>query len=534
MRKLIGALGLAATVLLAACGGGGGSAGDTQEQYSITLRADRTSLPVNLAGERPGLNGYSGIGAYSPYTTTLYVSAREGNDAIQGSGDTEVFGCNVAGGLDVGSLYYLDGKEEHEVEVMVNGTQVKIPGSYRSISLPSNSGGASFHLHAGNQAGVVRITCSITDPRDSRVYSASVDITVGGGSGTGRPSRVDWLATTPNFKGFMGSRDNTNNLPNTVALQALVWDDANQRIPNPPAANLQISINKALSSGYVDGQGMTADGTAGARLLAGSQSGSVIQVATSNGVANFSVRSGPNRGYIVLELVTDRFDNNVTNGIQDPITRLVVVPVAHAVGTEALASDVAASITADNGVPFAYLLQAHGGVPPYTWTLVGGKLPAGLTLNPSGLITGTPNAPADTTYPLTFALTDQHGTTGNHLTVSTTLQVKGDPATVAALNANCGGSGSVCQLPDATDGESYAYVFSAMSADPDKPITWSFSGLPSHGLSASGTTGTISGTAQMTPACPTTSQVVTFTVTATQGTMSTTRRRWGRPSSQAA
>ena len=46
MRKLIGILGLASATLLTACGGGGGSSGNTNERYSITLRADRTSLPL--------------------------------------------------------------------------------------------------------------------------------------------------------------------------------------------------------------------------------------------------------------------------------------------------------------------------------------------------------------------------------------------------------------------------------------------------------------------------------------------------------
>ena len=106
MRKLGLALGLSVAALVAACGGGGGSSGDTQERYSITLRADKTSLPVNV-----GHVGV-GIGANAPYTTTLYVNAKEGNDPIQGG--EEIFACNVAGGLSTGALYYLDGDDEHE------------------------------------------------------------------------------------------------------------------------------------------------------------------------------------------------------------------------------------------------------------------------------------------------------------------------------------------------------------------------------------------------------------------------------------
>ena len=93
---------LALTAVLAACGGGGGSSGETQEAYSITVRAEKSQLPLNVAGIKPG------IGVYSPYTTTVYVDARKGGFPIPGGED--IFGCNISGGLDTGALYYLDGK----------------------------------------------------------------------------------------------------------------------------------------------------------------------------------------------------------------------------------------------------------------------------------------------------------------------------------------------------------------------------------------------------------------------------------------
>src|SRR5690242_8818294 len=43
-------------------------------------------------------------------------------------------------------------------------------------------------------------------------------------------------------------------------------------------------------------------------------------------------------------------------------------------------------------------LSATGGKPPYTWSLVGGSLPLGLTLNQDGTITGTPSSPGDSTF----------------------------------------------------------------------------------------------------------------------------------------
>lgn len=42
------------------------------------------------------------------------------------------------------------------------------------------------------------------------------------------------------------------------------------------------------------------------------------------------------------------------------------------------------------GYPYYQDLDANGGYPPYTWTLTSGSLPPGLTLSPSGFISGTP------------------------------------------------------------------------------------------------------------------------------------------------
>ena len=181
MKKFIGMTALAMSALLTACGGGGGSAGSSDLPYSISLRADKTQLPLNISNEM------AGIGAYSPFTTTLYVDAREGNSPILGG--TEIFGCNVAGGLESGALYYLDGKDEHMVDVDDGkGGKIKVPGAYRNIVLDSNSGGNSFHFHAGNKAGTARITCTVTNPADKLVSSASVDIVVG--AATGKPASV--------------------------------------------------------------------------------------------------------------------------------------------------------------------------------------------------------------------------------------------------------------------------------------------------------------------------------------------------------
>jgi hypothetical protein len=57
------------------------------------------------------------------------------------------------------------------------------------------------------------------------------------------------------------------------------------------------------------------------------------------------------------------------------------------------------------GVLYNASVQASGGVAPYAFALVGGSLPAGLTLNSDGTITGTPAGPTGTST-FTVEVTD--------------------------------------------------------------------------------------------------------------------------------
>jgi hypothetical protein len=429
MRKLIGILGLATAALLSACGGGGGSSGDTQEQYSITLRAEKTSLPTNISMLPPGM------GVYAPYTTTLYVNAKEGNDAIL-SGEN-VFSCNLEG-LSSGALYYLDGDSEHEDE---DGN----PNAYRSVTLGASAGGASFHFHARNQAGTAHITCSVVDPRDNRVYSASVDIKVGSASGTVGSIRM--LTYAPQY---LGTQTNLWNLSASVVLQARVLDDANQPVPN---ANLQVSL-------------LTSAASLGASLSSGTSSGSNLQNiqvrADGNGIAQFRLSSGWDPGVIALKVEADRYDNNLSNGIQDPVRQYFAIQVVRGVGETPLAFD-AISIPATNAVPMAYTLEASGGVPPYTWAALG-TLPEGLLLDPqSSIIQGTPQIKAGT-YIVQVRVTD-----ANRVSVTKPVTFNISNLSNPVMVVNDAGIGASAGVP-------LFYALSATGGRP--PLKWLASTLP--------------------------------------------------------
>lgn len=440
---------------LTACGGGGGSAGETSESYTITLRAEKTTLPLNVGGFR------AGIGVEFPYTTVLYVNAKKGSAPIPGGED--VFACNTSYGLSSGPLYYLDGDEEHEDD---NGN----PLAYRSITLGSNSGGNSFHFHAGDQAGTATITCSVQDPRSNTAVSTSINIAVG--SATGMAATVRAVAAYP----VLGTKGNLSNLDVSTAINARVWDDANQLVPDSSKPNLQVSIRPTTTA------------ASGARLLAGGQDGSVLQVKTTGGVGLFSLASGPDEGSIVLDMIADRRDNDVSNGIQDPVAGVLVLTAVSSIPpvleplvitTESIDAQPA------NGVPFSYVLEATGGQPPYTWAALS-ALPAGLSLNSSGVISGTPNMRTPGTVNFAIQVSDGAGnvTRGNF-----TMTVEGDPIVDPLTISGCSlNPNTACQLISVKIGDSFpGYVLTANGGPAGAAATWTATNPPTDWvLSANG------------------------------------------------
>ncbi len=512
MRKFSSILAPVLAVMLTACGGGGGSPGNNPNgTYTITLRADKLQLPVNIDPAR----NVAGIGVYAPYTTVLHVEARKDGAPIPGG--EEIFGCLVSGGLSNGSLYYLDGNEEHMKEVDDGfGGKIKVPGSYRSITLGSNSGGNSFHFHAGDQTGTSTITCSVTEPSSKREVSASVDIVVGGA--TGKAASIQGLAQAS----YIGTVNNQNNVRNNTTVQVRLWDEASQPVPMPTNANLQVSIVGSTAA------------AAGARLDWGDQSGGVVRAKTTAGVGTFALTAGQNTGTILLEMVADRSDNDVTNGIQTPVTALLALSVVDKVPTASTADPLQITTTtlagATEGVAYSYVLEVEGGVAPYTWSALG-SLPSGLTLNSSGLISGTPATGTAGSFSVAARVTDSAGVSK---TANLALTVVAPPtvtpptvtppvAPLAIVLAGCSADANVaCPLPIAGYGDAYSYIFTATSGV-NSAITWTTTANPAW-AAISLTNGVLTINTGAMPAHPAACGNHDFVVTATQATSVVSRK----------
>lgn len=123
-------------------------------------------------------------------------------------------------------------------------------------------------------------------------------------------------------------------------------------------------------------------------------------------------------------------------------------------------------------------LQASGGGTPYTWSIIGGALPPGLSLSSGGLISGAPTGTG--TFAATFQVAD------STLTAPQTAMTNLSILVVAALQI------TTSSLSSGTVGTSYSAQLNA--AGGSTPYAWSIaSGALPSGLSLS-SSGAISGT----------------------------------------
>jgi putative Ig domain-containing protein/Big-like domain-containing protein len=188
--------------------------------------------------------------------------------------------------------------------------------------------------------------------------------------------------------------------------------------------------------------------------LSMSQSGTISGTPSTAGTSNFSLR------------VTDTDGGSTAKALT-----LVVKPAAPlTITTSQLPKG-------SVGATYSQNLGASGGQTPYTWSIQSGKVPEGMTLNQTGVISGTPEQAGSSSFVL--RLTD-----ATDESVTATLSIVVNPSALFL-------SLDTTSLSDAVMGRDYSQTLSATGGNP--PYRWELTGgkLP-DGLRLS-ETGVISG-----------------------------------------
>jgi len=270
----------------------------------------------------------------------------------------------------------------------------------------------------------------------------------------------------------------------------------------------RLTVLAAFAAGAAWGQGLTVTCTP-ATLPEVVGSATQISCSSTGGVAPYtwSIATG---GALPPGLTQNQSTGAITGTLQDPagpysftVVATDSTPVTPLTGSQPYSGTTVNPLTAtctpptgpvEVGVAYTDTCTASGGTPPYSWSLSGPSVPAGLTISSTGAIKYTPTAAGAYQYQATA--TDSSPTV---MTKSVTFSGTIAPA-VAILTAS--------PLPTADAGSLYSQQFAVVQGTGVSPFGWTATGLPS-GITMSAT-GLLQG-------IPPSAGTVTFTAMVTDG-----------------
>jgi len=214
----------------------------------------------------------------------------------------------------------------------------------------------------------------------------------------------------------------------------------------------------------------------------------------------------PGNDFLPVPETSSLGNGGSNSGTRRPHIRLTTyVPTAPVVGGGNPAP-------ADEGVAYSHAMAAVGGIGgSYTWSLVNGSLPTGLTLNPAtGVISGTPGVGTRSATPYRFTVSAMDGSGTGTRMLELTVRMFG------ILTA-------AGELPNPVAGTAYAQTIAVGGGA--SPRSWALTtGTLPPGLTLNPATGLISGTPTLAGV---TGSTYTFTITVTDGTSATLSATYG-------
>jgi len=499
---------------LAACGGDGGEAPSTTVPPTGTVSGQVVSAA----------NGLPVAGATVSTTAGSTTSAANGSFTIPaGVGDRTVVHVEKTGFAEafpvarvttgqttpLGVRLLATGATS-AVTVSTGGT-VTVPGSTARVDLPANG---LVPKNGGTAAGTVNVALTPVDP--GLMPGDFNGVLAGGGSPTpiesfgavvvdirdnsgtrydlaaGKTATIriplDTLSPNPPATIPLFFFDETTGLWREEGTATLLGTGSNRYYEGPVTRISYWNADRAFDSVLVSGCVRDANDQPVGNLLVESNgtdySGRALALTAADGTFRVAMRRDSKANLSASEFNPQTFASKLVTNVVKVGPSLVDFTVLDCLvkGATPVTITTTALPGGKVGISYNETLKADGGIPGYGWSLNPGSspLPAGLSLNSSGVISGVATTVGTTV--ITVKATDSVGGTATKQ-LSLTISKVGEPVQIISPSL----------LPPGRVGTAYSTTLAASGGTP--AFTWSVvsGGLPA-GVMLSSSTGQLSGT----------------------------------------
>lgn len=282
----------------------------------------------------------------------------------------------------------------------------------KDSSSPTETSSSSYSLSIANAAAPLIIaTSSLPGATSGTAYSATL-------SASGGTSPYTWSATTALPAGLVlasnGTLSGTPTASGSFTIGVKVIDTGS---PSQSAtATLSLSIAAAPVAALVIKTSALPNGTVGqsynASFIASGGTQPYAWSATTAIPAGLSLSTGGTLSGTPSSSGSFTLGVKVSDSSSTTKTATASVTLTVAAATTSPLAVTSTSVpAATSGSAYSYSLSANGGKSPYTWSLAGGQLPAGVALSSAGTLSGTPSSTG--TYGFTAQVTDSSNSTAS-------------------------------------------------------------------------------------------------------------------------
>lgn len=276
---------------------------------AITFSAERTTLPKNTSSSYTPFIG-------SPFTSSVVVQQRSLDGRFMPTANRDEGDDFTQGTMPLDGVAAISILNDPESDIDEFRTL------WGSIAAGRGAAGQSqFFVHALDKAGTAVFSVSYVDPLTNRAIGRSLEFNVIDTASNGLP--VDLTLSQDDGGLYVEGSNGRTAKPVNVQL----FDGGGERALDPGGPDGSPAFNNVrfeiIDNGGASDARLTANSAHG-----GSNSGTMVESFTVNGQSNVSVRAGSRTGVLTIRATADAHDNNVENGITDPVTASITVAIS--------------------------------------------------------------------------------------------------------------------------------------------------------------------------------------------------------------